>query len=121
MYRCHEKYGSYVRYGPNALLFNTPTALKVIYSNSSASNYIKGDAYAPLIHRAPNTLTIRGGKEHARRRRIMAQGVSEKAQRGYEARVIRHIEEFCNNTVQRGSGQKENGSWSEPMDMSKWS
>lgn len=122
MAACHERYGDYVRYGPNALLFNTVEGLKDIYSNSAASNFIKGQAYAPMIHRAPNTLTIRGGKDHTRRRRIMAQGVSERAQRGYEGRVMRHIEEFCDVAMGSEELQKDSSRhWSEPMDMAKWS
>lgn len=121
MAACHERYGDYVRYGPNAILFNNSNGLKDIYWGSTTSKFIKGHAYAPMIHRAPNTLTIRGGKEHARRRRVVAQGVSEKAQRGYEGRVMRHIEEFCD--IAMGSGNKQTGTeeWSEPMDMAKWS
>lgn len=121
MAACHDRYGDYVRYGPNALLFNTTNALKDIYSGSTTSKFIKGNAYAPLVHRAPNTLTIRGGKEHARRRRVMAQGVSEKAQRGFEDRVIRHIEQFCDITMGKSSLPTADRQWSEPIDMSKWS
>lgn len=121
MAACHERFGDYVRYGPNSLLFNTTDALKEIYSGSTTSKFIKGKAYAPLVHRAPNTLTIRGGKEHARRRRVMAQGVSEKAQRGYENRVMRHIEKFCNIAMRDAEGDTTDRQWSEPLDMSKWS
>lgn len=118
---CHERYGDYVRYGPNALLFNTSEGLKDIYSGSTSSKFIKADAYAPMVHRAPNTLTIRGGKEHGRRRRIVAQGVSEKAQRRYEDRVMRHIEKFCDIAMNSCDLQAGSRQWGEPMDMAKWS
>ncbi|OAP62566.1 hypothetical protein AYL99_01793 [Fonsecaea erecta] len=95
IWRCHQRYGDHVRYGPNKLLFCTAEALKDIYSTGTQSNFVKADSYTPLIHRSPNILTIRGGKEHARRRRIMAQGVSEKAQRGYEKRIAVHIDRLC--------------------------
>ncbi|KAL1836124.1 hypothetical protein VTJ49DRAFT_5549 [Mycothermus thermophilus] len=119
MWRCHQKYGDHVRYGPNRLIFNTSAALRDIYSVGSVSKVIKATAYEPLVHRAPNTLTIRGGKEHARRRRIMAQGVSEKAQRGYEQRITGHIAKFCDALF--GISEKAGSErWSEPKDMSKW-
>ena len=105
--------GDVVRYKPNSLLINTAEALKEIHSLSSASKYIKSKAYAPMVHRAPNTLTIRGGKDHARRRRIMAQGVSEKAQRGYEGRVMDHINRFCDTAFSAETA-------GQPMDMAKW-
>ncbi|KAL2255764.1 hypothetical protein VTK26DRAFT_2742 [Humicola hyalothermophila] len=117
MWRCHQKYGDYVRYGPNKLMFNTAEGLKDIYGLGSLNKVMKASAYEPLVHRAPNTLTIRGGKDHARRRRIMAQGVSEKAQRGYEQRISSHIAKFCDAVF--GSDEKAR-SWNEPVDLSKW-
>lgn len=114
--------GDYVRYGPNRLLINTAEGLRDIYGNGSISKIVKSDAYVPLVHRAPNTLTIRGGKEHAHRRRIMAQGLSEKAQRGYEHRILTHIVRFCNVMFPGQAEKRHEGerAWSEPMDMSKW-
>ncbi|KAK6076445.1 cytochrome P450 3A31 [Seiridium cupressi] len=119
MWRCHQRYGDYVRYGPNQLMFNTAEGLRDIYGISAASKFMKAQAYAPMVHRAPNTLTIRGGKDHARRRRIMAQGVSEKAQRGYEHRIATHISKFCDIAFP-GQSSGDPRDWSEPMDMSKW-
>ncbi|KAK8091784.1 hypothetical protein PG997_002145 [Apiospora hydei] len=113
MWRAHEKYGNYVRYGPNKLMINTAEGLRDIYSVGAGSKFMKATAYRPMVHRAPNTLTIRGGKDHARRRRIMAQGVSEKAQRGYEHRIMSHIDKLCKVAYSSDTG-------SEPMDMSKW-
>lgn len=114
--------GDYVRYGPNQLMFNTAEGLRDIYGISAASKFMKAQAYAPMVHRAPNTLTIRGGKDHARRRRIMAQGVSEKAQRGYEHRIATHIDKFCEIAFPARSviSTISTRNWSEPMDMSKW-
>ncbi|KAH8724220.1 cytochrome P450 [Phaeosphaeriaceae sp. PMI808] len=114
IYRCHQKYGKHVRYGPNKLLLNTAQALHDIHGTTSFTNskFQKASAYIPLIHRSPNTLTILGGKDHGRRRRLMAQGVSEKAQKGYEDRVLTHIQKFCNALYTTGNGQQK--------DMSQW-
>lgn len=148
MWRCHEKYGEFVRipsppspqkrptnispgphvrYAPNSLLFQSAAALRDIYGTGSAARVVKSRGYGPMVHRAPNTLTIRGGREHARRRRIMSQGVSEKAQRGYERRVMTHIERFCAVVYDEGTetkdlmleGPQEDG-WGEAMDVAKW-
>ncbi|KAK8022508.1 cytochrome P450 [Apiospora rasikravindrae] len=113
MWRAHQTYGDYVRYGPNKLMINTAEGLRDIYHVGAGSKFMKATAYTPMVHRAPNTLTIRGGKDHARRRRIMAQGVSEKAQRGYEHRIMSHIDKLCKVAYSSDTG-------SEPMDMSEW-
>ncbi|KAK6208581.1 cytochrome P450 3A31 [Colletotrichum tabaci] len=118
-WRCHEKYGDYVRYGPNQLTVNTAAGLRDIYGTGAATKFIKADAYTPLIHRAPNTLTIRGGKDHARRRRIMAQGVSEKAQRGYEHRIAGHIDKLCAAAFSDDGGGDDGGR-PKTLDMAKW-
>ncbi|KAH9904933.1 cytochrome P450 3A31 [Xylariomycetidae sp. FL2044] len=109
-WRCHQKYGDHVRYGPNQLLFNSVEALKDIYSSGASPNFVKAEAYTPLIHRSPNILTIRGGKDHARRRRILAQGVSDKAQRDYETRIRVHINKLCEILF----------SSDKPVNMSDW-
>lgn len=71
-----------------------------------------------MVHRAPNTLTIRDNKEHSRRRRIMSQGVSQSAQRGYEPRIISHISGICSDfTAQIGSSSS---GWTEPLDIAQW-
>ncbi|ETS84534.1 hypothetical protein PFICI_02559 [Pestalotiopsis fici W106-1] len=119
MWRSHQKYGDYVRYGPNKLMFNTAEGLRDIYSLTAAPKFLKSQGYAPMVHRAPNTLTIRGGKDHSRRRRIMAQGVSEKAQRGYEHRIANHINKFCDLAFPASDNDGADN-WSEPKDMAKW-
>jgi cytochrome P450 len=75
-----------------------------------------------MVHRAPNTLTIRGGKDHMRRRRIMSQGVSEKAQREYEPRIMTHINKICDVFLSEGPdvSEKDERRWSPPMDMAQY-
>ena len=121
MWRCHERYGDHVRYAPNSILFNNVKALNQIYGTSS--KVIKSKGYAPMVHRAPNTLTIRGGKDHARRRRILAQGLSQKAQRDYEPRIIENIQKLCNVVLSKFtdvSEPYEKRKWSGPIDMAKY-
>lgn len=113
--------GNYVRYAPNSLLFNTAGGLRDIYGNSS--RLVKSTGYTPMVHRAPNTLTIRGGKEHSRRRRIMALGVSEKAQRGYEPRIMEHINKLCDVFLSEGPDVQDGHdgrAWSPPLNMAEW-
>ncbi|RYP12405.1 hypothetical protein DL767_011316 [Monosporascus sp. MG133] len=108
MHRAHARYGPYVRCKPNSVLFNTAEGLHDIYKRPGMA--IKSKVYSPMVHRAPNTFTIRGGKAHARRRRIMAQGLSDKALRGYEPRIMVHVNKFCQSL----------GSSLEPKNMAVW-
>jgi hypothetical protein len=50
----------------------------------------------------------------------MAQGVSEKAQRGYEHRISTHIAKFCDVMFGDQKTEGSQNAWSEPMDMAKW-
>lgn len=68
-----------------------------------------------MSHQAANTFTHRGGKDHLRRRRIMAQGFSGQAQREYEPRIAAHVDKFCRIVL-----PEDHGAWSEPLNMSKW-
>lgn len=114
--------GNYVRYAPNSLLFNTADGLKDIYGHSA--HVVKSTGYTPMVHRAPNTLTIRGGKDHSRRRRIMAHGVSEKAQRGYEPRIMEHINKLCDAFLSEGpdihDSDSDDRAWSSALNMADW-
>ena len=89
MWRCHQKYGPYVRYAPERLNISNTTALRDIYSGSK--NFQKSPNYRVLRHQAANTLTMINKKEHARRRRIISQGVSDAALRSHEPTILSHI------------------------------
>ncbi|KAK8121820.1 hypothetical protein PG984_010490 [Apiospora sp. TS-2023a] len=129
VWRCHEKYGDFVRYGPNQLYVNTAKGLRDIYGPTTSNKFLKSSHYEVMTHQTANTFTHRGGKEHLRRRRIMAQAVSTKAQLEYEPRLAAHIQKFCNIVLPPSvSGQEEEGNekdksspaWGQPMNVAKW-
>jgi cytochrome P450 len=95
MYRCHQKYGSMVRYSPSRLLIDTDTALKDIHAHGA--NTLKSKAYQALVHSAPNTLTIRHKADHARRRRILSLAFSDSRMLSYQNIVLRHVYALCDN------------------------
>lgn len=68
-----------------------------------------------MTHQAANTFTHRGGKDHLRRRRIMALGVSGQAIKDYEPRIAQHVDKFC-----RKMFPEETQEWSEPKNLGKW-
>ncbi|PWY87438.1 cytochrome P450 [Aspergillus heteromorphus CBS 117.55] len=113
MLRCHEKYGNYVRYAPNQVLFNTSIGLHDIYG--FGRNTQKSKLYSAMVHRAPNTLTLIDKKAHGRKRRIISQGLSDAALRRYQPAILKHITELC--TVLTGTTP---GEWSIPRNVAHY-
>ncbi|KAH8667330.1 cytochrome P450, partial [Tricladium varicosporioides] len=117
MWRCHEKYGDYVRYAPDRLLVNTNTGLKEIYSYSK--NYQKSHVYNTMVHRAPNTLTLIDKKKHGRKRRIISQGFSDSALRGFENTIMTHVRKLCTQ-VSPDDSPADNKGWGAAQNMARW-
>ncbi|KAH8588193.1 cytochrome P450 [Bisporella sp. PMI_857] len=115
IHRCHVKYGSQVRYAPNRVLFNSASGFKDIYGHQS--NVIKSDVYNQMVHRAPNLVTLRDKALHGVRRRILSQGFSESALRGFEPAILTQIEKFTKKISP--VGDKGNGKWSTVWNMSR--
>lgn len=83
----HQKYGKFVRIGPNDLSVTDPDGVQVISSPNSICK--KAQWYeqdAPLI----SMHTTRDRSLHDRRRRVWAPAFSDKALRGYEERVQKY-------------------------------
>ncbi|EFY92545.1 benzoate 4-monooxygenase cytochrome P450 [Metarhizium acridum CQMa 102] len=68
-------------------------------------------------HKTPSSFTSRDRKDHLRRRRIVSQTVSEKAQRGYEDRIKVHVNKLCDILYQETLAA---GQWSASLDMGRW-
>ncbi|ETN41091.1 uncharacterized protein HMPREF1541_03026 [Cyphellophora europaea CBS 101466] len=127
MWRQHERYGPYVRYAPDKLNVNNTAALKDIYSGSK--NFQKSNNYRVLRHGAANTFTMINKKEHARRRRIISQGLSDVALREHEPTLMAHIKKCFGevaDTDERSLGLEYPASptvrepWSQSRNMSNW-
>ncbi|KAH6704365.1 putative cytochrome P450 [Leptodontidium sp. MPI-SDFR-AT-0119] len=121
--RCHEQYGTFVRYGPNKLINNSATGYSDIYSYGK--NIGKGQEYdtlaqAPISHRS--ILSSTDKKEHGRKRRVIGQGFNETALRGYESIIQSKILLFCEKLLDDGSSGASGGSqeWSSPRNMAEW-
>lgn len=126
-YKLHQKYGNIVRYGPNAVSFNTATALKDIYGHGK--NFRKSDFYLAFpavkgVHNTHNsknentemvdkvTLTISGirKEEHGRKRRVLSQAFSESALKNMEYLVLDNIRLFCDQ-MEKLPGSKNMATW----------
>ncbi|KAF6836431.1 benzoate 4-monooxygenase cytochrome p450 [Colletotrichum plurivorum] len=77
IWRCHEKYGDVVRYGPNRLLINTEAGLKGIYGHGK--NVRKAESYhrISLIKGVEATQSVVDKTKHGKLRRILNQGLSD--------------------------------------------
>ncbi|KAL7896740.1 cytochrome P450 [Trichoderma sp. SZMC 28014] len=114
IYRCHQKYGEYLRYAPNRLLINNVNALYDVYGHGAKVKKYKN--YRVLASQAPNTLTLSNKVQHARRRRVVAQAFSETSLRRFEPKVQSVLERFCQHLR---SAANESTGWTSPRDISK--
>ncbi|CZT14739.1 probable cytochrome P450 67 [Ramularia collo-cygni] len=96
-WRCHEKYGNVVRFGPNSLSFNSNTALKDIYGFKS--NARKADFYKAFWASKDSASTHSSIDKsiHARKRRVLSHAFSDAAIKSYENHILAHIRQFCQN------------------------
>ncbi|KAH7330247.1 cytochrome P450 [Rhexocercosporidium sp. MPI-PUGE-AT-0058] len=73
MWECHQKYDIY---GHN-------------------KNMQKSLPYLAMVHNTPSTFTLRNKKEHAWKKRILSQKISDSAIRSYEPEVLKIVDRFC--------------------------
>ncbi|RDW67212.1 cytochrome P450 [Aspergillus mulundensis] len=118
MWKCHEKYGDFVRYGPNSLLVNTAAGLQDVYGHGK--NFKKAQRYFAMVHRAPNTLTVIDKTKHGKKRRVISQGFSDAALKGHELVILEQIKHLCTQ-LKAGKGNQATpaGTWSTPKNMGR--
>lgn len=104
-----------MRYGPNQVLFNTSKALKDIFGTTVSGKFTKSKHFGVLALDKHSTLTHPGGPDHLRRRRILAQGVGDQAQREYQPRILEHVTQFLDTVCTHGSTK-----WGKPFNMGHW-
>jgi cytochrome P450 len=116
-YRLHEKYGGVVRFGPNAVSFNTNTSLKEIYG--FRSNVRKAEFYNAFVHPTANTHNTRDKDVHARKRRVLSHAFSESAMKEMQRYILANIRTFCDQIGLQDGGSDAKG-WTRPRNMSDW-
>ncbi|CEJ57899.1 hypothetical protein PMG11_06576 [Penicillium brasilianum] len=112
MWKCHLKYGDYVRYAPNRLLVNTTDGLKEIYG--SAKQIQKSPDYHTMTMRVASTFTETDKKAHERKRRIVSHGFSDMALRAYEPRIMDNVDKLINRMLSNETGSD---GWTESINM----
>ncbi|KAH6694311.1 hypothetical protein BKA61DRAFT_498944, partial [Leptodontidium sp. MPI-SDFR-AT-0119] len=106
--RCHERYKpsdataklyfplrTLVRYGPSKLINNSAAGYSNIYSYGK--NIGKGREYDtlakdPILHRS--ILNTTDKKEHGRKRKVIGQGFTETALRGYKSIIYYFVKRY---------------------------
>ncbi|PFH57170.1 hypothetical protein XA68_15415 [Ophiocordyceps unilateralis] len=116
-WRMHQRYGQIVRFGPNAVSFNSSQALKEIYG--FRSNVGKADFYDAFVHPAANTHNTRDKETHARKRRVLSHAFSDSAMRAMQRYIINNVRTFCEQIgVQDGASDTKG--WTRPRNMTDW-
>ncbi|KAF4855998.1 Cytochrome P450 monooxygenase apf7 [Colletotrichum siamense] len=77
IWRCHEKYGDVVRYGPNRLLINNEAGLKGIYGHGKNVRKAKSYHRISLVKGVEATQSVVDKTKHGKLRRILNQGLSD--------------------------------------------
>lgn len=123
-YNLHQKYGKFVRYGPNKISINSNVALHDIYG--FRSNVRKAQFYSafPATKGSWSTHSAIDRAMHARKRRVLSQGFSDTAMKGLQPHilgVIRTFTEAVGDYQGRNVfGEKKQQTWSTPKDMAVW-
>jgi cytochrome P450 len=91
----HQRYGPVVRFGPNRISFCKASALQPVYG--ARANTRKSDWYRiwEMLFGAASTATIIDRKVHAKRKRILQIGFSERALGDLEPVLLQNVNEFC--------------------------
>ncbi|KAK1760308.1 Isotrichodermin C-15 hydroxylase [Echria macrotheca] len=117
-WRMHEKYGKFVRFGPNSLSVNSNTALKEIYGFKA--NVRKSEFYDAFVHPAPNTHNTRDKEMHARKRRVLSHAFSDGAIKEVERYILANIRTFCDAIGDLGRVTDEKKGWTAAKNMADW-
>jgi len=99
----HQKYGRFLRIGPNDVSITHPDAVQAIYGAQSSCT--KSEFYGINLPRQSLHMT-RDPVFHARRRRVWSPAFSEKAIRGYENRVQKYLKSFV-AAIDKYNGERE--------------
>ncbi|KAF8704345.1 Cytochrome P450 monooxygenase, partial [Rhizoctonia solani] len=97
----HEKYGKFVRVGPNHISISDPDALEELYGHSSG--LLKSEFYDAFAHSTHNRnlFDVRDKTMHTIKRKRIANIYSPQNVTAFEPRVRVHIQKFCNQLDMR--------------------
>ncbi|KAJ6273551.1 benzoate 4-monooxygenase cytochrome p450 [Bipolaris maydis] len=127
-HRAHEKYGTYVRLGPNLLSVNTATGLKTIYG--FRSNVKKASFYEafPSTPKAVSVHSAIDKMQHARKRRVMSHAFSDSAIKSLEKYILANVRVGCEMLARKSNnwssgkamGDEKDGGWNDVWNAAHW-
>ncbi|PQE13704.1 Isotrichodermin C-15 hydroxylase protein [Rutstroemia sp. NJR-2017a BVV2] len=116
LYDLHQKYGPFIRYGPDHMSINSATALEQIYGHKA--NVQKGFWYR--VFYGVSIFNAVDKDVHARKKRVMSQAFSDQALRGMQPHILSAIRDWCAGLGDSTSTDASNGEWASPKDMAHW-
>ncbi|KAF8724685.1 Cytochrome P450 monooxygenase, partial [Rhizoctonia solani] len=94
VWRLHEKYGTFVRLGPNHISIADPDALEAVYGHGSG--VLKSDFYRSFQSGPKANVFDTSDKiEHSKKRKRLANIFSPQNVTAFEPRVRSHIRQLC--------------------------
>jgi tryprostatin B 6-hydroxylase len=104
----HEKYGQFVRFGPDELSIANPKAVNALYGQGSKCiKSVFYDLTIPMV----SLQTYRDNHLHSQRRRVWSAAFGDRAVRGYEKRVKIYLDKLV---------EKIKAFDSQPVNVTKW-
>lgn len=110
----HERYGPVVRIAPNELAFAQATAWRDIMGGKQ--DFAKWDEYYKVQDRQPTNIMFAPAEEHAKMRRGVSVGFSDRVLREMEPLIQSSIAVFMRRLRDQCKAPEINGK----IDMSKW-
>jgi cytochrome P450 len=119
LYELHQRYGEFVRWGPNNISINSTSALTPIYG-------LKANVKKSTWYNAFKSISIFSAVDkdvHARKRRVMSHAFSEQAVRETQPYIISAIRVWCEMLGDRLEQETAppQDQWASPKDMRYWS
>ncbi|EMD84995.1 hypothetical protein COCC4DRAFT_154476 [Bipolaris maydis ATCC 48331] len=87
--RLHQKYGDFVRIGPNHISVNNPEAIQQIYGHKTG--FTKGPFYDAFLQVTPVVFNTRSVAEHTRKRKYINPSFSAKALSDFEPHMDKEL------------------------------
>ncbi|TAQ91634.1 hypothetical protein B7494_g39 [Chlorociboria aeruginascens] len=120
-YRLHQKYGQFVRFGPNRISVNSVEGLKAVYG--AKANTQKSTYYSVFDHffEYPSIETVIDKEHHMRKRRVLSRALSDRALKSMESVLSDKLRGFCDQfSVKPGyADEKAAEAWSDTKNMSE--
>ncbi|KAI1394478.1 cytochrome P450-like protein [Hypoxylon trugodes] len=119
----HNKYGPFVRFGPNRISVNTAEGLQKIYGTRAPTQKSRYYDVFSGVFKGDSSLTTIDHGLHMKKKRVVSTALSESSVKAMEEIILRNIRKF---TVQLGKSTPSqttdlhSESWSSPKNMTDW-